>query len=96
MRIQFATQDEILATQMGAIKTTTDCTQYLVDAERLEQEIRRTGTQGTDRGFQIGKGGDQDNVVMQAEFAYFLQPVHTGFAGQRVIQNDQIEMLLPQ
>ena len=92
--VERAAQDEVLAAQMRAVETAADSVEYLVDAEGLEQKIRGAGLQGPDGGVEIGKGGDQDHLAVEAGFAYLVQPVHPALARHRVVENDQVEVLL--
>ncbi|MCY1371355.1 hypothetical protein D9M69_584940 [compost metagenome] len=65
-------------------------------AKRFEDEIGSAGAQRLDGGVQVGEGGDQDHLAGEAVFAQLLEPDHAAFAGQRDVQNDQVDMVAAQ
>ncbi|MPN19724.1 hypothetical protein SDC9_167096 [bioreactor metagenome] len=61
-----AAQDEILASQLRMLETALDRVERLGQRKRLEQEIRRAGTQRIDGRVEIGVGSHHHHVAGKA------------------------------
>jgi hypothetical protein len=92
-RLQLVAQHKILALQPHAVETAGDGIEDLVGAEGFEHKIDGAGAQSLDRGFEIGKGGDQDCLGKEADGALLGQPVDAILAGHDIVEDDDIEMV---
>jgi hypothetical protein len=64
--------------------------------ERLEDEVRRAGAQRLDGGVQVGERGDQDHLAGEALLAQLLEPGHAVLAGQRDVEDHQVDVVAAQ
>ena len=91
--LQLVAQHEIFALQPHAIKAAGDGIEDLVGAEGFQDKIDGTGTQRLDRGFKVGKGGDQDGFGKKADGALLGQPIDAVLAGHNIVEDHHVEMM---
>ena len=90
---QRALEDPVLALEQRALEAMLDGVEDLRDAKRFQDEVARAGTQRLDRGVEVGVGGDQHHLAGKTEFAQLAQPGDAALAGQRDVEDHQVEAM---
>ena len=88
---QRAAKHPVFALQVRALQAVLDRIEDLRHPKRLEDEVRCTRAQSLDRGFEVGKRGDQNHFARKALFAQLAQPGDAVLARQRDVEDHQVE-----